>query len=77
MFSSAVVATQLSLQTRVSAASGVSLTNSLESDADGFIVAMEVRDSGQMTSSETCDGSVRASHPHFHQSFPAVLMACL
>ena len=47
MFSSAVVATQLSLQTRVSAASGVSLTNSwprrikLESDADGFIVAME------------------------------------
>jgi hypothetical protein len=76
-------ATPLSLQTRVSAASDVSLTNSWprrikpESDADGFIVALEVRDSGQMTSSETCDGSVRASHPHFRRSFPAALQASL
>jgi len=49
----------------------------LESDADGFIVALEVRDSEQMTSSETCEGSIPASHPHFHQSFPADLKACL
>jgi hypothetical protein len=45
--------------------------------ADGLIVALEVRDSGQMTSSETGDGSVPASHPHFRQSFPAALQARL
>jgi hypothetical protein len=45
--------------------------------AEGLIVALEVRDSGQITSSETCDGFVPTSYPHFRQSFPAALQARL
>jgi hypothetical protein len=42
-----------------------------DGEAEGFIVALEVRDSEQMyLSSKICDVSVFASHPRFRQSSP-------